>query len=160
MVLILETSCLWRRVNFAVLYPTYFHPETAADVAAWQEKGVFAFTGAPHPWQRDTVRQEIFQQCGASSRCRLFCAVMHVFESSDFYLQPLQARAPVAAQAGAHGSGAPRMRRIRRICSGKLHWPRLGGVRCQDRATLGGYPQVSKGNRGRYGHFARARSKG
>ncbi|PAN47033.1 hypothetical protein PAHAL_9G229500 [Panicum hallii] len=107
-VLILETSP-WRRANLAVPYPTYFHPETAADVAAWQEKmrgaersWLFAFAGAPHPWQRETVRPEIFQQCGASSRCRLFrcgaksgphsCkspgAVMRVFESSDFCLQP------------------------------------------------------------------------
>jgi hypothetical protein len=107
-VLVLETSP-WRRANFAVPYPTYFHPEAAADVAAWQEKvraaertWLFAFAGAPHPWQRETVRTEIFQQCGASSRCRLFrctgrgsantCkspgAVMRVFESSEFCLQP------------------------------------------------------------------------
>ncbi|CAL4942190.1 unnamed protein product [Urochloa decumbens] len=107
-VLILETS-RWRRDNLAVPYPTYFHPETAAEVAAWQEKvrgaertWLFAFAGAPHPWQRDTLRPEIFQQCGASSRCRLFqcgrkgsasdCkspgAVMRVFEGSDFCLQP------------------------------------------------------------------------
>ncbi|CAN6288051.1 unnamed protein product [Urochloa humidicola] len=107
-VLILESSP-WRRANFAVPYPTYFHPETAAEVAAWQEKvrgaertWLFAFAGAPHPWQRETVRAEIFQQCGASSRCRLFrcgrkgsandCkspgAVMRVFEGSEFCLQP------------------------------------------------------------------------
>ncbi|KAG2548662.1 xyloglucan galactosyltransferase KATAMARI1 homolog [Panicum virgatum] len=108
-VLVLETSP-WRRDNLAVPYPTYFHPEAAADVAAWQEKvraaerpWLFAFAGAPHPWQRETVRPEIFRQCGASRRCRLFrcggaksgprsCkspgAVMRVFESSDFCLQP------------------------------------------------------------------------
>ena len=33
-VLVLETSP-WRRDNLAVPYPTYFHPEAAADVAAW-----------------------------------------------------------------------------------------------------------------------------
>ncbi|RCV42647.1 hypothetical protein SETIT_9G232300v2 [Setaria italica] len=107
-VLVLETSP-WRRANFAVPYPTYFHPEAAADVAAWQEKvrgaertWLFAFAGAPHPWQRETVRPQIFQQCGASSRCKLFrcsgkgdansCkspgAVMRVFEISKFCLQP------------------------------------------------------------------------
>ncbi|CAN6318247.1 unnamed protein product [Urochloa humidicola] len=107
-VLVLETSP-WRRANFAVPYPTYFHPEAAAEVVAWQEKvrgaersWLFAFVGAPHPWKRETVRPEIFRQCDASSRCRLFrcgrkrsatdCespgAVMRVFEGSEFCLQP------------------------------------------------------------------------
>ncbi|KAL6839344.1 hypothetical protein ACP4OV_030841 [Aristida adscensionis] len=93
--------------SFAVPYPTYFHPETAAQVAAWQEKvrrserkWLFAFAGAPRPGSTGTVRAEIIQQCGASSRCRLFhcgpgggdCSspggVMRVFESSIFCLQP------------------------------------------------------------------------
>ncbi|RLN39531.1 hypothetical protein C2845_PM01G40770 [Panicum miliaceum] len=108
-VLVMEASP-WSRANIAVPFPTYFHPETAADVAAWQEKvcgaersWLFSFAGAPHPSQPETVRPEILQQCGASSRCRLFrcgakssgphsCkspgAVMRVFMSSDFCLEP------------------------------------------------------------------------
>ncbi|KAF8672687.1 hypothetical protein HU200_049383 [Digitaria exilis] len=108
-VLVLETSP-WHRANLAVPYPTYFHPGTDADVAAWQVKvrdaeraWLFSFAGAPHPWKRDNVvRPEIFRQCGASSRCRLFrcvgrgsantCkspgSVMRVFEGSEFCLQP------------------------------------------------------------------------
>ncbi|WVZ59192.1 hypothetical protein U9M48_009379 [Paspalum notatum var. saurae] len=105
--LVLETGP-YRRTNFAVPYPTYFHPEAAADVAAWQERvrraerrWLFSFAGAPHPWQTETVRPQIFRQCGASSRCRLFhcgagggddCTspggVMRVLESSQFCLQP------------------------------------------------------------------------
>ncbi|KAL6839341.1 hypothetical protein ACP4OV_030838 [Aristida adscensionis] len=104
--LVLETSP-WNRTNIAVPYPTYFHPETAADVAAWQAKvrraqrrWLFSFAGASRPGSKSTARGEIIRQCGASRRCRLFhCAkqtdcevspgsVMRVFESSSFCLQP------------------------------------------------------------------------
>ncbi|XP_062205785.1 xyloglucan galactosyltransferase KATAMARI1 homolog [Phragmites australis] len=106
--LVLEISP-WSRSNFAVPYPTYFHPETAASVLAWQEKvrkaerrWLFSFAGAPRPGFNHTVRAEIIQQCGASSRCRLYscggasgganCSspggVMRLFESSNFCLQP------------------------------------------------------------------------
>ncbi|PAN47032.1 hypothetical protein PAHAL_9G229400 [Panicum hallii] len=114
--LILETSP-WDRDNFrgevvqswsslAIPYPTYFHPETAADVVAWQEKvraaerrWLFSFAGAPRPGSKKTIRAEIIRQCGASSRCNLFdCGsgascywpggATRVFESSDFCLQP------------------------------------------------------------------------
>jgi hypothetical protein len=112
-VLVLETN-QWKpkqQRNLAVPYPTYFHPESAADVVAWQEKvrstereWLFSFAGGPRPGNTETVRAEIIQQCGASSRCRLFhcgaagpdaganCSspggVMRVFESSSFCLQP------------------------------------------------------------------------
>ncbi|XP_062205819.1 xyloglucan galactosyltransferase KATAMARI1 homolog [Phragmites australis] len=104
--LVLETSP-WNGTNLAVPYPTYFHPDTAADVRAWQEKArraerrwLFSFAGAPRPGSKKTVRAEIIRQCGVSSRCRLFhCTkssdcesspgrVMRVFESSSFCLQP------------------------------------------------------------------------
>ncbi|TVU30466.1 hypothetical protein EJB05_22091, partial [Eragrostis curvula] len=103
-VLVLESVSWVQTINVAVPYPTYFHPETAADVAAWQEKvrgaerkWLFSFAGAPRP---GTVRAEIIQQCGASSRCSLYncgvaganChspgAVMRLMESSTFCLQP------------------------------------------------------------------------
>ncbi|KAJ1295306.1 hypothetical protein BS78_01G213900 [Paspalum vaginatum] len=112
--LILETSP-WDRggddmqsrwSSLAIPYPTYFHPETAADVVAWQEKvrsterrWLFSFAGAPRPGSKKTIRAEIIQQCGASSRCNLFdCGsgascywpggATRVFESSDFCLEP------------------------------------------------------------------------
>ncbi|PNT67495.1 xyloglucan galactosyltransferase KATAMARI1 homolog [Brachypodium distachyon] len=99
------------RNNFAIPYPTYFHPEAAADVVAWQQKvreiprrWLFSFAGAPRPGSNKTVRAELIRQCGASSLCNLFhCGgkdgdgaadcnspggVMRVFEGSDFCLQP------------------------------------------------------------------------
>ena len=113
-VLLLETSPWNNRTNLAIPYPTYFHPETAADVVAWQEKArnaerrwLFSFAGAPRPGSNKTVRSEIIRQCRASSRCNLFhcgggggvvgggsadcnspAGVMRVFESSQFCLQP------------------------------------------------------------------------
>jgi hypothetical protein len=114
--LILETSP-WNRSGFgnemqqswsslAIPYPTYFHPETAADVVAWQDKmrkaerkWLFSFAGAPRPGSKKTIRAEIIQQCGASRRCNLFdCGrgascywpggATRVFEGSDFCLEP------------------------------------------------------------------------
>ncbi|CAM0956919.1 unnamed protein product [Alopecurus aequalis] len=106
-VFLLETSP-WNRTNLAIPYPTYFHPETADDVLAWQEKmrkaerrWLFSFAGAPRPGSNKTVRAEIIRQCRASNHCNLFhCGVggsadcnspggvMRVFESSQFCLQP------------------------------------------------------------------------
>ncbi|GJM84721.1 hypothetical protein PR202_ga00418 [Eleusine coracana subsp. coracana] len=107
-VLVLETVA-WSRSNVAVPYPTYFHPEAAADVAAWQDrvqkaerKWLFSFAGAPRPGNSRTVRAQIIQQCGASGRCSLYrCGgagakancyspggVMRLMESSTFCLEP------------------------------------------------------------------------
>jgi xyloglucan galactosyltransferase MUR3 len=105
--LVLETVP-WTNNNVAVPYPTYFHPEAAADVAAWQERvrhaerrWLFSFAGAPRPGNTQTVRAEIIQQCGASSRCSLYrcgrvgganCSspggVMRLMEASTFCLEP------------------------------------------------------------------------
>uniref|UniRef100_A0A0D3HEE1 Exostosin GT47 domain-containing protein n=1 Tax=Oryza barthii TaxID=65489 RepID=A0A0D3HEE1_9ORYZ len=80
---------------------------TAADVAAWQRRvraaarpWLFSFAGGPRKGN-GTIRADIIRQCGASSRCNLFhchgaaasgCnapgAVMRVFESSRFCLEP------------------------------------------------------------------------
>ncbi|CAL4917042.1 unnamed protein product [Urochloa decumbens] len=107
--LVLEIDPWHQSATLAVPYPTYFHPASAADVRAWQEtaraaerRWLFAFAGAARPRSKETVRAEIFQQCGASSRCGLFrctnasdcesaaapAAVMRLFGSSSFCLQP------------------------------------------------------------------------
>ncbi|PUZ38789.1 hypothetical protein GQ55_9G224300 [Panicum hallii var. hallii] len=105
--LVLEVDPWHRSATIAVPYPTYFHPAAAADVRDWQAKAraaerrwLFSFAGAARPGSNRTVRAEIFQQCGASSRCGMFrCAkgsecesspgaVMRLFESSVFCLQP------------------------------------------------------------------------
>ncbi|TVU30467.1 hypothetical protein EJB05_22092, partial [Eragrostis curvula] len=103
--LILEETSKTSRNTIPIPYPTYFHPETAADVAAWQEKvrgaerkWLFSFVGGARPPSSHTVRAEIIQQCDASSRCEHAdcgsgaCSwpsgVMRVFQSSDFCLEP------------------------------------------------------------------------
>ncbi|KAJ1295304.1 hypothetical protein BS78_01G213700 [Paspalum vaginatum] len=105
--LVLEVDTGNRSTTLAVPYPTYFHPEAAADVRAWQEKAraaerrwLFSFAGAARPGSKSTVRAEIFQQCGASRSCGMFrCAkgsvceaspgaMMRLFQSSGFCLQP------------------------------------------------------------------------
>ncbi|KAL5225584.1 hypothetical protein ABZP36_012223 [Zizania latifolia] len=107
MTAILVESSPWSPNNFAIPYPTYFHPETAADVVAWQEKvrssereWLFSFAGGPRKGN-GTIRADIIRQCRASSFCNhLHCggaaaakcnspgAVMSVFQNSHFCLQP------------------------------------------------------------------------
>jgi hypothetical protein len=105
--LVLESSPWHRGANLAVPYPTGFHQETAADVAARQEKArnaergwLFSFVGSPWPGSEKTARAEIIRQCGASRRCTKPSAsapsscessprtVMRLMESSTFCLQP------------------------------------------------------------------------
>lgn len=100
-------SSVWNN-DFAIPYPTYFHPSEGAEVAQWQDrmrkqerKYLFAFAGAPRPELEFTIRGEIINQCLASNgKCKLLnCSsstnncddpvnVMEVFRSSVFCLQP------------------------------------------------------------------------
>lgn len=100
-------SSVWNN-DFAIPYPTYFHPSKGAEVAQWQDrmrnqerKYLFAFAGAPRPELEFTIRGEIINQCLASNgKCKLLnCSsstnncddpvnVMKVFRSSVFCLQP------------------------------------------------------------------------
>ncbi|KAF8105216.1 hypothetical protein N665_0161s0016 [Sinapis alba] len=94
--------------EFAVPYPTYFHPESLSEVRRWQRKVksvnrkyLFSFVGAPRPQMDGSIRGEIIKQCLAShGRCKfLDCnkpgqecdnpvKVMEVFQRSVFCLQP------------------------------------------------------------------------
>jgi hypothetical protein len=93
--------------DVAVPYPTYFHPRSDAHVVDWQRRirtadrpWLMSFVGAPRPEDRRSIRSEIIAQCGASSACRqLGCAngasqchapaaIMRLFRSSTFCLQP------------------------------------------------------------------------
>lgn len=96
--------------EFAIPYPTYFHPTSASEIFHWQEKIkltnrtiLFSFAGAQRPSrsQNGLVRTQVIQQCKTSSKtCRfLDCDVkangcddpislMNLFESSVFCLQP------------------------------------------------------------------------
>ncbi|KAJ8770986.1 hypothetical protein K2173_022887 [Erythroxylum novogranatense] len=106
-VLTIEASP-WHRNDFAIPYPTYFHPATDEQVLQWQNKMrrskrriLFSFAGAQRPNMTDSIRGEIIKQCqAAKKKCRLLdCTsgsrkcyeptyVMKLFQSSVFCLQP------------------------------------------------------------------------
>ncbi|KAH7666062.1 Exostosin-like protein [Dioscorea alata] len=104
--LIIESSP-WHTNDFAIPYPTYFHPSTKNEILTWQEKVrnisrkyLFSFAGAPRLDMSSSIRQRIFEQCGLSKRCKLLdcrndgnecfsaTSIMKLFESSIFCLQP------------------------------------------------------------------------
>ncbi|KAL0390218.1 UNVERIFIED_CONTAM: putative xyloglucan galactosyltransferase GT11 [Sesamum calycinum] len=101
-------SSPWDQNDFAIPYPTYFHPSSDEQVFAWQNKmrkqkrkTLFSFAGAPRPNMEDSIRGEIMAQCTAVKRkCRMIeckdekhnCLkpvnLMRLFENSVFCLQP------------------------------------------------------------------------
>lgn len=106
--LVIESSP-WDKNDFAIPYPTYFHPSTDNEVFRWQNRMrrqkrryFFSFAGAPRPNLPDSIRTEIIEQCQASAgrKCRLLeCRdrankcykpihVMKMFQNSVFCLQP------------------------------------------------------------------------
>ncbi|GMN70600.1 hypothetical protein TIFTF001_039638 [Ficus carica] len=102
----IETS-LWTN-DFAIPYPTYFHPSNDNEVFAWQRTMrkrkrpyLFSFVGAPRPDSEESIRGEIIKQCQSSKKlCKFLdcndggtncdepANVMKVFERSVFCLQP------------------------------------------------------------------------
>uniref|UniRef100_M4DZ16 Exostosin GT47 domain-containing protein n=1 Tax=Brassica campestris TaxID=3711 RepID=M4DZ16_BRACM len=96
--------------EFAIPYPTYFHPTSAVEILTWQDKiklatrpVLFSFAGAQRPSRsrNGLVRTQVILQCKSSFKnCRfLDCDVkanscdnpislMKLFESSVFCLQP------------------------------------------------------------------------
>ncbi|KAG8073441.1 hypothetical protein GUJ93_ZPchr0006g42066 [Zizania palustris] len=105
-VLVLESSLL-HGSDYAVPYPTYFHPRSDADVFRWQDRvrsmqrrWFMAFVGAPRPDDPRNIRAHIIAQCKASSACsQLGCAfgssqchspvnIMRLFQKATFCLQP------------------------------------------------------------------------
>ncbi|KAG6504546.1 hypothetical protein ZIOFF_036880 [Zingiber officinale] len=109
MTTLLIESSPWQENDVAIPYPTYFHPSTAGELAAWQNRvrhqkrpWLFSFAGAPRPNNTDIARDVIIQQCRASPLCKLLdCAgdnahecfsprrITELFSSSVFCLQPL-----------------------------------------------------------------------
>lgn len=104
--LVIESSP-WHANDFAVPYPTYFHPSSAGEIVAWQERmrgmerpWLFSFAGAPRPNMTGSIRGQLIEQCRSSGRCKLLechlgvskcdspSSVMHMFQSSVFCLQP------------------------------------------------------------------------
>jgi hypothetical protein len=91
--------------DYAIPYPTSFHPSMDAEIYQWQSKirhqkreFLFTFTGAPRPENEQSIRGKIIEQCRGSSFCKFIdCSieqcddpvnVMKVFENSVFSLQP------------------------------------------------------------------------
>ncbi|KAF7074818.1 hypothetical protein CFC21_079637 [Triticum aestivum] len=106
-VLVLEVSRVPHSREYAVPYPTYFHPRSDADVRRWQDRvrglerrSLIAFVGAPRPDNPYNIRQQIIAQCEASDVCRLLgCGfgtsqchtpgnIMRLFQRATFCLQP------------------------------------------------------------------------
>ncbi|WVZ79637.1 hypothetical protein U9M48_027193 [Paspalum notatum var. saurae] len=106
-------TVIWEqpRRDFAVPYPSYFHPSSAAEVAEWQARvraaprpWLFAFAGARRPNGTLPIRDRIFDACdaalprrrcgkldcghGGSSTCRSPRRLVSLFASSRFCLQP------------------------------------------------------------------------
>ncbi|KAJ7297426.1 hypothetical protein O6H91_Y058100 [Diphasiastrum complanatum] len=105
-VLVIEASP-WHHNDFAIPYPTYFHPSHDAEVLEWQERmkstkriALFSFAGAPRPEIETSIRGHIMEQCRQSIHCKLLecdfgeskchvpSVVMKLFEESVFCLQP------------------------------------------------------------------------
>ncbi|KAF7020332.1 hypothetical protein CFC21_033448 [Triticum aestivum] len=98
----------WHGHDFAVPFPSHFHPSSDADVAGWQDRMrraqrglLWCFAGGPRGGDMGTVRAQIIEQCGRSSRCSLLgkSAVtkpghfasghaMRLLEGAEFCMQP------------------------------------------------------------------------
>ncbi|TVU48404.1 hypothetical protein EJB05_08040, partial [Eragrostis curvula] len=104
--LVVESSP-WNANDFGIPYPTYFHPSKDADVFQWQDRmrslerpWLFSFAGAPRPGDPKSIRGQLIDQCRSSSVCKLLecdlgeskchspSAIMKMFQSSLFCLQP------------------------------------------------------------------------
>ncbi|CAN6308060.1 unnamed protein product [Urochloa humidicola] len=96
----------WTKFDFAIPYPTYFHPGKDAQILEWQQRmramrrpWLFSFAGGARndPY---SIRHHLIRQCGASSFCKLVqcrknernCLIpsnfMRVFQGTRFCLQP------------------------------------------------------------------------
>ncbi|KAJ6949144.1 hypothetical protein NC651_003223 [Populus alba x Populus x berolinensis] len=103
-------SSSWNN-DYAIPYPTCFHPSKDSEVLQWQDKMrrqkrpyLFSFAGAPRSDLQDSVRGKIIEECQASKNlCKLLeCSygvngaitcdnpanVMRLFQNSVYCLQP------------------------------------------------------------------------
>lgn len=103
-------SSSWNN-DYAIPYPTCFHPSKDTEIFQWQDKmrrqkrqHLFSFAGAPRPDLQDSVRGKIIEECQASKNlCKLLecdygvngaitcdnpVNVMRLFQNSVYCLQP------------------------------------------------------------------------
>ncbi|CAM0870712.1 unnamed protein product [Alopecurus aequalis] len=98
----------WTDFDFAIPYPTYFHPAKDADVFQWQDgmrrmkrDWLFAFAGGERPGDPNSIRHHLIRECAANGsscnlvqcrkdekRCLVPSTFMHVFQTARFCLQP------------------------------------------------------------------------
>ncbi|KAJ1265234.1 hypothetical protein BS78_08G063600 [Paspalum vaginatum] len=106
-------SNIWAPRDIAVPYPSYFHPSSAGEVAAWQARAraaprpfLFAFAGARRMKGQLAIRDRVFDVCEAAARrggcgmvdcshglegsitCRSPRKLVSLFTSARFCLQP------------------------------------------------------------------------
>ncbi|XP_051199519.1 xyloglucan galactosyltransferase KATAMARI1 homolog [Lolium perenne] len=91
--------------DFAVPFPSHYHASSDADVSSWQgrmrraeRRWLWGFAGASRPSSKRTVRSQIMEQCGRSSRCAMFDIdtsvaatpgrTLQLLESAEFCVQP------------------------------------------------------------------------
>ncbi|KAK8493020.1 hypothetical protein V6N13_060514 [Hibiscus sabdariffa] len=95
--------------EFAVPYPTYFHPSRDIDLIRWQKRirvrkrrHLFCFAGAPRPAMNESIRGKIIDQClsatngtctfldckAGENKCDSAVEVIKVFRDCKFCLQP------------------------------------------------------------------------
>ena len=94
--------------DYAIPYPTNFHPLKDSEVLEWQRRMrsqnrsyLFTFAGAPRPDLENSIRGVAIEQCRAARACKFIdcnvtngnkcddpVSVMRVFKSSIFCLQP------------------------------------------------------------------------
>lgn len=89
--------------EFAIPYPTHFHPRNRTEIIEWQKKlakcrrkYLFSFVGAPRPNIEGSIRGAIITQCRkkcklldcGGNKCENPIKVMRVFQRSIFCLQP------------------------------------------------------------------------
>lgn len=107
MSMLLVEGSPYHKNDFAIPYPSYFHPTCDLDVLDWQHRArnanrsaLFSFAGAPRPEIPTSIRGQIFDQCKVSNLCRLLecdkgesqchipSTVTKLFQESVFCLQP------------------------------------------------------------------------
>ena len=103
--LVLEGSP-WETRDVAIPYPSFFHPSSAVELHAWQDKvrvferkRLFSFVGRKKAEKPELIRTQLLAECRKSPACELItcdgggaCAspgpVMKLFAESQFCLQP------------------------------------------------------------------------
>ncbi|KAH7838115.1 hypothetical protein Vadar_022268 [Vaccinium darrowii] len=82
----------WNSNNFAIPYPTYFHPSSDREAFGWQNKMrrlerryLFSFAGAPRPNIGDSIRTEIM---GQFQKARRKCKLLQCRDSGNKCLKP------------------------------------------------------------------------